>query len=383
MTTIKMPEAALIMNELKSATGKEIEILDFYGNSVCSTNERIHDCILPLQSKPLEIEHKRVYKSENGLYFAVLKIEDREGGYFFVAVLGESEEELNCISRITGYLANSIYEKSSSREQKKSASLDREDYFRELLFSSLSSDEAMVRAMENGINPRQKCCLAVTRLGHSQMDSLDYDAYNDAQEMIARLMQSYCMDGVNVSLKANDRYIMISSSLSVIIDCTNTLHSKIAERWAGKLKPYTAISEYAEPDLTLSQRYKDALLICDTLTSDERQIVYQKDCSLELLVEKLPDDAKKAFVEQVFKDCPDEDIYEWDRIVKLLDENDGSIKSTADEMFVHKNTLQYRLNRIKERINLDARSSEDAVILRVAFLVWNSLKRGKLPQKYK
>ena len=65
---------------------------------------------------------------------------------------------------------------------------------------------------------------------------------------------------------------------------------------------------------------------------------------------------------------------EWSRIISVLSKNNGSINRSATELFMHKNTLQYRLMRIKERIGLDPRVSQDALVLQIAFIARNSIK---------
>ena len=46
--------------------------------------------------------------------------------------------------------------------------------------------------------------------------------------------------------------------------------------------------------------------------------------------------------------------------------NNMSLKQTSDELYIHKNTLQYRLERIYNKCNLNPRNFNDSVILYLA-----------------
>ena len=55
-------------------------------------------------------------------------------------------------------------------------------------------------------------------------------------------------------------------------------------------------------------------------------------------------------------------------INQLFDHN-LNISETARQLFIHRNTLVYRLERIEKRLGLDIRSFEDAMIFKIAMMV--------------
>ena len=55
------------------------------------------------------------------------------------------------------------------------------------------------------------------------------------------------------------------------------------------------------------------------------------------------------------------------KILKTYLLHDGSVKETADELFVHRNTINYKLNKISELLDADLSSMETRVQLYLAF----------------
>ena len=50
-------------------------------------------------------------------------------------------------------------------------------------------------------------------------------------------------------------------------------------------------------------------------------------------------------------------------------ENDLNLSETSRQLFVHRNTLVYRLEKLQKTIGLDVRKFEDAMIFKIAMMV--------------
>lgn len=87
---------------------------------------------------------------------------------------------------------------------------------------------------------------------------------------------------------------------------------------------------------------------------------------LELLINDMNATTSREFVEKVFGKMGQEErevAVQWLSVLYL---NDGSIQRTADQLFIHKNTLQYKLRRIKEVTGMDPRSARYIPIFTLA-----------------
>lgn len=65
--------------------------------------------------------------------------------------------------------------------------------------------------------------------------------------------------------------------------------------------------------------------------------------------------------------------------IDIFLKNDCSINDTAEKLFIHPNTLQYRLNKVKTLCGLDYKKTEDKFILLICSLIYNMKERQKNP----
>ncbi|MBQ5484190.1 MAG: helix-turn-helix domain-containing protein, partial [Lachnospiraceae bacterium] len=53
--------------------------------------------------------------------------------------------------------------------------------------------------------------------------------------------------------------------------------------------------------------------------------------------------------------------------------NDGSVKATSEQLFIHRNTVNYRLSKIEEITDMDLSSTSDRLQLTVGLMILNIL----------
>lgn len=94
---------------------------------------------------------------------------------------------------------------------------------------------------------------------------------------------------------------------------------------------------------------------------------------VERIVEELPRPVRTSLHEKVFHNCSDIEIEEWYRLLMSYFKLNGSINRIADDLFIHKNTVQYRLTKLKDQTGYDVRDTRDAVMLYLAMLFHRSL----------
>ncbi|MGH4038700.1 MAG: CdaR family transcriptional regulator [Sphaerochaeta sp.] len=108
-----------------------------------------------------------------------------------------------------------------------------------------------------------------------------------------------------------------------------------------------------------------ALQSCSQNSSFE--YIFYENLYLELIEDQISLKSKKTFIQKVFKDFTSEsEIIEAIKIISLLYKQDGSIKSTAGILGIHPNTLQYKLNKISDKTNLDPRKLKNIGIYSLA-----------------
>ena len=88
------------------------------------------------------------------------------------------------------------------------------------------------------------------------------------------------------------------------------------------------------------------------------------------LIHSLPEKSCRLFLAEVFGDGSPDDFDEETRgIIEAFFENNLNISETARQLYVHRNTLVYRLEKLHMTLGLDLRSFDDAVVLKLAMMI--------------
>ena len=130
----------------------------------------------------------------------------------------------------------------------------------------------------------------------------------------------------------------------------------------------------------LHRSYREAVRsieIGQTFHLNENVHVYQKQI-LERLLACVPEDERKKVRDQVLDSKTRKMLNdEMRETIRVFFENDLNLSTTARQMFVHRNTLTYRLDRVKKATGLDLRTFQDAI----AFKVIMELPGDEHPEK--
>ena len=73
------------------------------------------------------------------------------------------------------------------------------------------------------------------------------------------------------------------------------------------------------------------------------------------------------FMAEAWKFYPAKEAEEMLETVRVFFRNDLNLTATSKQLFIHRNTLNYRLDKIRKETGLDLRSFEDAVIFRIIY----------------
>ena len=86
------------------------------------------------------------------------------------------------------------------------------------------------------------------------------------------------------------------------------------------------------------------------------------------------------FIEEIF-DGESLDVIDGEtlNIIRTFFENNLNLSETSRQLYVHRNTLVYRFEKIQKRFGLDLRSFEDALTFKIAMLVSGYLRYQAKP----
>ena len=127
----------------------------------------------------------------------------------------------------------------------------------------------------------------------------------------------------------------------------------------------------------VSRSYKEAKMALEVaaIFYKEKNVITYEELGIGRLIYQLPIPLCEMFLKEVFGDYNpsslDEEIL---TTVYQFMENDLNLSETSRQLFVHRNTLVYRLEKLQKTIGLDIRKFEDAMIFKIAMMVSDYMK---------
>lgn len=119
----------------------------------------------------------------------------------------------------------------------------------------------------------------------------------------------------------------------------------------------------------IHRSYEDALL---TLNASVSAYAEFDSLGIELLFSELPSYVKERFLKKALGALNQTDL----DLLKSYFENNQSLKITSQNLYIHKNTLQYRLERIRQITGFDPRNVNDAAVLIAAIKLHSLMQKG-------
>lgn len=122
----------------------------------------------------------------------------------------------------------------------------------------------------------------------------------------------------------------------------------------------------------LARAYKEAGIAIDVgkVFDTEKTVINYENLGIGRLIYQLPTILCQMFLQEVFKKNPIDTLDQETLLtINKFFENNLNVSETARKLFVHRNTLVYRLEKIKKLTGLDLREFDDAITFKVALMV--------------
>jgi len=161
-----------------------------------------------------------------------------------------------------------------------------------------------------------------------------------------------------------------SSDLKYLQKLAETIQQKLQTELS--LKTVIGIGTPARHLRELADKYKEAVIAIDVgkVFEAEKSIINYETLGIGRLIYQLPTTLCEIFLLEVFKRNPIESLdQETLFTIDKFFENSLNVSETSRKLFVHRNTLVYRLEKIKKITGLDLREFDHAIIFKVALMV--------------
>ncbi|MCR5406974.1 MAG: helix-turn-helix domain-containing protein [Lachnospiraceae bacterium] len=135
----------------------------------------------------------------------------------------------------------------------------------------------------------------------------------------------------------------------------------------------TIVNEIRE----VSRSYKEAKMALDVgkIFFDERNIIAYSELGIGRLIYQLPIPLCKMFIGEIFDGkSPDDFDEETIMTINKFFENSLNVSETSRQLYIHRNTLVYRLDKLQKTTGLDLRVFEDAITFKIALMVVKYMK---------
>lgn len=110
-----------------------------------------------------------------------------------------------------------------------------------------------------------------------------------------------------------------------------------------------------------------------SLNTMGHEIKYFTESDVSLLLQQLPAHSCQEYLSHLFPGCQEDELRQWMLLLRVFFDCSGSITQAAGQLFIHKNTLQYRLNKLRLLTGCDPRNSKEAFSLYAALTIYESI----------
>ena len=135
----------------------------------------------------------------------------------------------------------------------------------------------------------------------------------------------------------------------------------------------TVVNEIKEE----SRSYKEARMALDVgkIFFEEKNIIAYSALGIGRLIYQLPIPLCKMFIKEIFDGkSPDDFDEETLTTINKFFENSLNVSETSRQLYIHRNTLVYRLDKLQKSTGLDLRVFEDAITFKIALMVVKYMK---------
>ena len=247
---------------------------------------------------------------------------------------------------------------------------DRNNFFQNLILDNLLLVDIYNRARKLHIEPE------IPRVVF--LIETPYDGDNIAMQMLRNLFeeQGECyltaVEQKHIvmikSVSKKDAYEEVEQIAQVIVDMLNA-----EAMLAVKVAYGTIVGELKE----VSKSYKEARMALDVgkIFFAEREIIAYSELGIGRLIYQLPIPLCKMFIKEIFGGkSPDDFDEETLTTINKFFENSLNVSETSRQLFIHRNTLVYRLDKLQKSTGLDLRVFEDAITFKIALMVVRYMK---------
>ena len=342
---------------LKQISRVELGIIDTEGNVLAATFPEAGDF-----SEPARIFANSPADSQEVQGYQFFKVYD-ETQLEYILLASGSTDDTYMIGKMAAFQIQGLLVAYKER-------FDKDNFIKNLLLDNLLLIDIYNRAKKLHINTDSRRVVFILETNHEKdtvsMESIRTNLGNRSGDFITAVDEKSII--VVKELEESDGNEELEQTARMIIGSLEPELREIAHVAYG-----TVVNEIKE----VSRSYKEARMALDVgkIFFDERNVIAYSSLGIGRLIYQQPIPLCKMFIKEIFggKSTDDFDEETLTTINKFF-ENSLNVSETSRQLYIHRNTLVYRLDKLQKSTGLDLRVFEDAITFKIALMVVKYMK---------
>ena len=342
---------------LKGITRVDLCICDTEGKVLASTftgAEEYESAILAFVDSPADSQVIQGYQ-----FFKAF--DDHQLEYILLAKGGS--DDVYMVGKMAAFQVQNLLVAYKER-------FDKDNFIKNLLLDNLLLVDIYNRAKKLHIETNVKRIVFIIETQHEK----DVNALETVRSLFSTKTKDFitAVDEKNIILvkevKPGETYDDLEKTATSIVDMLNTESLTRVSVAFG-----TIVNEIKD----VSRSYKEAKMALDVgkiFYSSKNVVAYSK-LGIGRLIYQLPLPLCRMFIKEIFDGkSPDEFDEETLTTINKFFENSLNVSETSRQLYIHRNTLVYRLDKLQKSTGLDLRVFEDAITFKIALMVVKYMK---------
>lgn len=336
-------------------------IMDGTGLILGSTDEQMSGTMHPSISEI--ISDKGLFTQVGGWIFQKVYIKNRLEFIVFTVMDGENSKKLLSLLAINVSNLKNYYEEK----------FDKGNFFKNIITDNILPGDIQTKAKELHIPFNTYRVVFLIKTDRVR----DIQPHEAIQGLFPKRTKDYVIaldDETLVLIKelkdASDTKEINKTAKSII----NMLNTEIMVR------AQIGIGSIVDSVWDIGRSYKEAqtALQIGGIFENDKAIINYDNLGIGRLIYQLPTTMCRLFMKEVFKKGSFETLDQETLLtIQKFFENSLNVSETSRQLYVHRNTLVYRLDKIQKNTGLDLRNFDDAIIFKVSLLVKKYLDKAE------
>ena len=343
---------------LKNITRIDICVMDTEGKALATTInnvEEYEDAVMAFVESPADSQVLQGYQ-----FFKVF--DDHQLEYVILAK-GDSDD-VYMVGKLPAFQIQNLLVAYKER-------YDKDNFIKNLLLDNLLLVDIYNRAKKLHIDTEVKRVIFIIETSHEK----DSAALDNVRNLLGGKSRDFitAVDEKNIivvkELSDKDGNKELEKMAKEMLD---TLQAE-----GGDEQIHIAYGTIVSDIKEVSKSYKEAKLALDVgkIFFDEKDIVAYTTLGIGRLIYQLPLPLCKMFIKEIFEaKSPDDFDEETLTTINKFFENSLNVSETSRQLYIHRNTLVYRLDKLQKSTGLDLRVFEDAITFKIALMVVKYMK---------